>query len=214
MAQVDHLERNGGQVMKLQLNAAQAKTLSAALKAAISTEKGKYHLMSVQVATFEDHVTFTATDGYRCHRVTIETPVSEWLQADFLLNGMPLVKELATAAKAAKYREITISYDYGNTATISIGTDSHAAIDVIDMDFPPVDSIINAVSEVEFPAMFNGDYFADVMLAASAVANTNSKRTERGVSIVSLNPRKCGRIESTSDDGKVTFTGVIMPCRG
>lgn len=200
--------------MKLQLTAAQAKTLSAALKAAISTEKGKYHLMTVQVATFEDHATFTATNGYIMHRVSIGTPVSEWLQGNFLLNGMPLVKELASAAKAAKYREITLTYDYGNTAEISIGADSHAVIDVIDMDFPPVDSIINTISEVELPAMFNGDYFADVMAAASAVANTNSKRTERGVTIVSLNPRKCGRIEATSDDGKVTFTGVIMPCRG
>lgn len=200
--------------MKLQLTASQAKALGAAIKPAISTEKGKYHLMTVQVATHEDHVTFTATNGYIMHRVSIGTPVSEWVQGHFLLNGMPLVKELASAAKAAKYREITLTYDYGNTAEISIGADSHATIDVIDGHFPPANTILATVSPLEGGAMFNGEFFSDVMLAASAVANTNSKRTERGVTIVSLNPRKCGRIEAASDDGKVTFTGVIMPTRG
>lgn len=200
--------------MKLQLTADQAKALGAALKPAITTEKTKRHLMNVQVTTYEDHAEFIATDGYIMHRVSIETPVSEWVQGEFLLDGMPLVKALASAAKAAKYREITLTYDYGNTADISIGADSHATIDVIDGHFPPANTILATVSPLEGGAMFNGEFFADVMLAASAVANTNNKRVERGVTIVSINPRKCGRIESDSDDGKVKFTGVIMPTRG
>lgn len=201
--------------MKFELTAAQAKTLGAALKPAISTDKTRPHLHTVEIVTYENSVQFTATDGYRCHRVTIETPVTEWLQGSTVLSGAEFIKALTSAAKVAKYREIVVSYDYGQTVELAIGEEMYALIDVCNSEFPPCNTFLEATSPLEGNALFNGDYFAETMTAAAAVANIGCKPSDpRGVEIVTINPRKCGKVVAASNDGKVTFTGVIMPQRG
>lgn len=200
--------------MKFQLTSDQAKALGLALRDAISSDKIRFHLTNVEIALFEDHVTFTATDSYRCHRVSIETPVTEWGIDPVLVSGVEFVKGLAALAKIAKFREISFSYDYGYTATLAVGDDSHV-LSVSNASFPPCDGFLSATSDLEGNALFNGDYFADLMTAAASVANMGQKASDpRSVEIVTINPRKCAKVQATSDDGKVSFTGVIMPARG
>lgn len=194
--------------MKIEMTTTQAATVAKALKPAIGKDPVRYHLMQVEIAPTATGTRFVATDGYRCHEVTVAATVTEQLSEPIYVDGKDLVKYLAAAAKEKTPVELSV----GDGLTVKSGN-GHVNLALHFVTFPNMDQIFSQVSEVEGNAAFNGDYFADLMLSASAVAGKDTRKEQRPVKIVSINPRKCSRVEAMSADTDMIFTGVIMPMR-
>jgi DNA polymerase III sliding clamp (beta) subunit (PCNA family) len=194
--------------MKLEITGAQAATIGKAIKPAISTEK--IHLSGVLLASERindaDHVTFTATDGYRCHKITLQA--SNFTPEDNLvLSGPDLVKALATCAKAAsKNGKVTITVENGLVTVSSIGIS--VGVPTLNTEFPDMGPILSPEPENDGPAAFDGNFFSDAMTAGQLIAGKNSN-----VKILNLNPRKCCHIRASSQDSLMGFHAVLMPQR-
>ena len=85
--------------MKITLTTAQAVSLAKGIAPAISTEPGRYHLHTIQIMTTGEYATFTATDGYRLHRITVPQVGIESFDP-FQVGGVELVGALLGTAKA------------------------------------------------------------------------------------------------------------------
>jgi DNA polymerase III sliding clamp (beta) subunit (PCNA family) len=194
--------------MKLEITGAQAATIGKAIKPAISTEK--IHLSGVLLDSERindaDHVTFTATDGYRCHKVTLQA--SNFTPGENLvLSGLDLVKALATCAKAAsKNGKVTVTVENGLVTVSSVGIS--VGVPTLSVEFPNMGPILSPEPENDGPAAFDGDFFSDAMAAAALIAGKGNN-----VKILNLNPRKCCHIRANSNDSLMGFHAVLMPQR-
>lgn len=194
--------------MKIEISTTQAAVIAKALKPAICKDPVRYHLMNVEIAPTPSGIRFVATDGYRCHEITVAATVIEKLSDPIYVEGKELVKYLTAAAKEKTPVELYV----GDGLTVKSGN-GHVNLALRDVSFPNMDQIFSQVSELEGNAAFNGEYFADLMLSAAAVAGKDTRKEQRPVKIVSINPRKCSRVEAMSADTDMIFTGVIMPMR-
>jgi len=194
--------------MKLEIYGAQAATIGKAIRPAISTEK--IHLSGVLLDSERvedtDTVTFTATDGYRCHKITLQA--SNFTPEDNLvLSGPDMVKALATCAKAAsKNGKVTITVENGLVTVSSIGIS--VGVPTLNTEFPDMGPILSPEPENDGPAVFNGNFFSDAMTAGQLIAGKNSN-----VKILNLHARKCCHIRASSQDSVMGFHAVLMPQR-
>ena len=194
--------------MKLEITGAQAATIGKAIKPAISTEK--IHLSGVLLDSERvedtDTVTFTATDGYRCHKITLQA--SNFTPGDNLvLSGPDLVKALATCAKtASKNGKVTVTVENGLVTVSSIGIS--VEIPTMNTEYPNTKAILSIEPENDGPAAFDGNFFSDAMTAGALIAGKGNN-----VKILNLNPRKCCHIRASSQDSLMGFHAVLMPQR-
>lgn len=203
--------------MKITLTAAQAATLGKAIAPAVSTDKTRLHLTMVHVTTTDDTATFTATDGYRMHRITAPY-ASDGTYDPLSVSGVELVTALNNAAKAIGKGAgvVVIEYDNDGTVEITGGGVTHSVTEY-DIDFPPCGSIMDAEPETELEsAYFHGPYMADLITAASVVSGKVKKGCHDAVGMVqiqNLNPRKPMHVRSSSPDTGLLFHGLLMPQR-
>ena len=203
--------------MKITLTAAQAATLGKAIAPAVSTDKTRLHLTLVHVETTDDSATFTATDGYRMHRITAPQTTGE-TGDKFLVAGVEFVAALGNAAKAIGKGAgfVVVEYDNDGTVEVTGGGVTHSVRE-LDIDFPPCGSIMDAEPETESEsAYFHGPYMADLITAASTVSGKVKKGCHDAVGMVqiqNLNSRKPMHVRSSSPDTGMTFHGLLMPQR-
>ena len=192
--------------MKLQLTSGDATALGKAVVAATGTNPAQQHLHCVQISQNENGVMFVATDSYVAHRVIVnnsETTVAR----ELLVNGSELSKALVSVAKnAGKNGTITLATDYSGDIIITNGKDSITIEESGYRHYPALKSIIDGVTDIESNVSFNGDKLATVVKAATLVAGKDSL-----ITFETMNTRKPARI--TADNGTLSFTGVVMPCR-
>lgn len=200
--------------MKVTLSTPQAVALAKAIAPAISTDKIKIHLSTVQVYSCAEYSTFTATDGYRLHRVTV--PQLDGVSIDpYNVEGKELISALNNLAKANGKTggDIVLSYDYGDNVTIATGETSLSAA-VIDVAFPACASILNPTPEIDSDAYYHAPYLADIITAAGHAARHKvGKDTVETVNLVNVHPRKPAHVRASNPITGMEFHGVLMPCR-
>lgn len=189
-----------------------ATAIAKAIKPAISTDKMKRHLVSVDIRQDGERIRLAATDGYRMHIVYV-TGAGE-IAEPVTLDGMELVKALTTAGKDAKAAPVSIELLSDGNATVTGGNVS-AHVPGYLMTFPNVSQILAMESPTEIGAVFNGDYLADMATAAQQIADIGlGKRMQAlGVKLESISLTRPMRVTSVSVSGDVSFTGVVMPVR-
>jgi hypothetical protein len=200
--------------MKVTLSTPQALALAKAIAPAISTDKIKIHLSTVQVYSCAEYSTFTATDGYRLHRVTV--PQLDGVSIDpYNVEGKELISALNNLAKlnGKTGGDIVLSYDYGDNVTIATGETSLSAA-VLDISFPACASILNPTPEIDSDAYYHAPYLADIITAAGHAARHKvGKDTVEMVNLVNVHPRKPAHVRASNPITGMEFHGVLMPCR-
>jgi len=200
--------------MKITLTTAQAVALAKGITPAIS--KDKYHLQSVQIITTEDYATFTATDGYRLHRITV--PQTDTTAGDtFTVTGGELVAALLAAAKdiGKADRVIVIDYDLDGVVEITGGGLTKLVTET-DIEFPACAAILDAGTETESGACYDTIYLADIVTAAghiSGKAKKNNYGDEQLVKIENIHPNKPMHVTAQNTATGMQFHGVLMPRR-
>jgi hypothetical protein len=193
--------------MKLLLSATDAATLGKVLALAISDDKVKLHLRTVRIASDgAGTISFTATDGYIAHRVSVESGVESMPDYDLVIDGIVFIGALLMAAKnTVKGGTVELSTTYDGVVNVSSGS-VNVACDVWNIDTPPLDSIIADTADIEAGVLFNGTKLGDIVKAATLVTGKNGI-----VTMSTMNTRKPGKL--TADSDTLSFIGVIMPCR-
>jgi hypothetical protein len=212
--------------MKITLSTAQAVTLSKAIKDAIGTDPIRNHLMTVEILTSSGAATFTATDGYRMHRVTIAAGDGWQFEPGETINvaGKELVTNLALFAKnnGAGDGSVTLANmtDDGSAILNLMMTSSSSmvvVVDTIDRELPNCGAIINSEPATsELVCQFNAEYLADIITAAGIVGKIKKAKGVDAMSpikILNINPSKPCHITAANDDMGMEFHGVIMPQR-
>lgn len=199
--------------MKITLTTAQAVALAKSIAPAISKEK--YHLQSVQIITTGEYTTFTATDGYRLHRIT--APVVSSSCDSFTVTGSELVSALLAAAKdiGKADRDIVIEYDLDGVVEITGGGLSKFITET-DIEFPACASILDMGGETESGACYDTVYLAEIVTAAghiSGKAKKNNYGDEQLVKIENIHPSKPMHVTAQSVITGMQFHGVLMPRR-
>jgi DNA polymerase III sliding clamp (beta) subunit (PCNA family) len=193
--------------MKLTITPAQAGIIGKAIAPVLNKDTARPYCQVIELALGGDDetMTFTATDSYRAHRVTLAmTHGTEWGQT-VLAVGADLVKSLASAAKV-KNGYVTVSYD-GTNLTVSTDTTS-VTVPTYNGHFPDLDGILAGTCETELPANFDGTYFADAMTAGAVVAGKGNS-----VTVSCISPRKPCIITASSPDGELDLLVALMPQR-
>jgi hypothetical protein len=200
--------------MKATLTTPQAVALAKAIVPAISKEKNKVHLQTVDVLVTDTAAVFTATDGYRLHRVTVPQSPEQCGEGHANITGKELLSALNNLAKlnGKTGGDIVLSYDYGHTANVSTGGATLTAI-VLDITFPACASILNPTPELDSDAHFHAPYLADIITAAGHVARHGWKDTVETVNLVNVHPRKPAHVRASNPVTGMEFHGVLMPCR-
>ena len=155
--------------------------------------------------------TFTTTDSYRLHTVTV--PDTGATYEDSVLLSGDIVKAIQVCAKAGGKGAIVALERYDTFIKVS-GFNS-VGVTVTEMtvnlilytEYPTCSSIIAGANDIELPALFNGKYLGGLIDAATLWAGK-----DRPVTVESIHASKPGRVSSANSIG--TFTGVIMPQRG
>jgi hypothetical protein len=212
--------------MRITLSTAQAVTLSKAIKDAIGTDPIRNHLMTVEIATSTGAATFTATDGYRMHRVTVAAGDGWQVEPGETINvaGKELITNLALFAKNNGTGDGSVSLanvtDDGSALLhlmIRSSSSMVVAVDIIDRDFPNCAAIIDSEPATsELVCQFNAEYLADIITAAGIVGKIKKSKGVDAMSpikILNLNPSKPCHITATNEDMGMEFHGVIMPQR-
>ena len=200
--------------MKITLTTAQAVSLAKGITPAIS--KDKYHLQSVQIITTENYATFTATDGYRLHRITV--PQTDTTAGDtFTVTGSELVAALLAAAKdiGKADRNIVIDYDLDGVVEITGGGLTKLVTET-DIEFPACAAILDVDIETESGAFYDTVYLAEIVTAAGHITGKAGKNTygsEQLVKIENIHPRKPMHVTAQSTTTGMGFHGVLMPRR-
>ena len=201
--------------MKITLTTAQAVALAKGIAPAISKEK--YHLQSVQIITTGEYTTFTATDGYRLHRIT--APVVSSSCDSFTVTGSELVSALLAAAKdiGKADRDIVIEYDLDGVVEITGGGLSKFITET-DIEFPACASILDMGGETESGACYDTVYLAEIVTAAGHISGKNRvgrKYLDDGqlVKIENIHPKKPMHVTAQSVATGMQFHGVLMPRR-
>ena len=202
--------------MKLTLTTAQAVSLAKGIAPAISTEPKRYHLQAIQITTTGEYATFTATDGYRLHRITV--PQSSIASCDtFLVDGKELVGALLAAAKdiGKGSADIVIDYDLDGVVEV-IGGGLTKFVTELDLEFPPCGSLLDAGAEIESGAYYHAPYLADIATAAAHVSGKARKGSHDDagmVQIVNVHPSKPMHVTAQSTVTGMQFHGLLMPQR-
>lgn len=200
--------------MKITLTTIQATALSKALKPAIGTDPIRNHLTTVQVSTTGDYATFTATDGYRLHRITVpQTDITECVT--FNVAGKELVTNLALFAKSNGSGDGTVTLEHMHGLMMKSSSSMVVVVDIIDREFPNCGAILDADPETEDTGHYSAEYLSDIILAASYIYGTKRKGDDSHgrVEIVNIHPRKPMHVRATSNATGMTFAGVVMPQR-
>lgn len=202
--------------MKITLTTAQAVSLAKAIGPAISTDPTRFYLHSIQVTTTGEYVTFTATDGYRMHRITV--PQTDIESCDtFQVGGVELVGALLGTAKVIGKGDgvVILDYDYGNEV-VATGAGMTLNVPVVHVEFPPCAAILDLNVETESGAYYHAPYLADI---ATAAAHVSGKARKGGpdnggmVQIVNIHPNKPMHVTAQSVVTGMQFHGVLMPQR-
>ena len=202
--------------MKITLTTAQAVALAKSIAPAVSDNPAHPHLHTVQVVTTGEHVTFTATDGYRLHRITVpQTDIDpcEPLQ----LGGVELVGALLGIAKAIGKGSgaIELAYDYG-TKVVATGAGESMNVPALDIGFPSCTSILAPYPETESGAYYDTVFLADIVTAAGHISGKTKKGSANDaqrVKIMNIHPRKPMHVTTENYVTGMTFYGVLMPRR-
>ena len=212
--------------MKITLTTAQAVALAKAIKPAIGTDPIRNHLMTVEIFTSHDAVIFTATDGYRMHRVTVAAADGWAYQPGENINvaGKELVTNLALFAKnngtgdgTVTLRNVTDDNDPIVNLMMTSSSSMVVVVDIIDREFPNCGAILNTdPATSELVCQFDSDYLADIITAAGVVGKIKKSKGVDAVSpikILNINPAKPCHITAINADMGMEFHGVIMPQR-
>jgi hypothetical protein len=189
-----------------------ATAIAKAIKPAISTEKMKRHLVSVEIRQDGERIRLAATDGYRMHIVYVTGAGS--MAEPMTFNGLELVKALTTVGREAKYAPVSIELLPDDNATVTGGNVS-AHVPGWPSEFPNVSQILAMDAPTEAGALFNGDYLSDMATAAQQIADIGVGKRQRtlGVKLEAISLARPMRVSSVSVSGEVSFTGVVMPVR-
>jgi hypothetical protein len=202
--------------MKITLTTAQAVALAKSIAPAISDDPVRIQLRAVQVSTTGEYVTFTATDGYRMHQVTVPQTDIESCES-FQVGGVELVGALLGTAKAIGKGSgaIELTYDYGDKV-VAAAAGMTLNIPVLDIEFPPCASILDTPVETESGAYYHAPYLADMAAAAGHVSGKVKKGTHDDagmVQIVNIHPNKPMHVTAQSTATGMQFHGLLMPQR-
>jgi hypothetical protein len=193
--------------MEILLSATDAVTLGKVLALAVSNDKVKQHLRTVHISSDgAGTVSFTVTDGYIAHRVSVESGVESMPKYDLVIDGVTFTGALLTAAKnTVKNGTVELSTSYDGVVNVSSGS-VNVACDIWDIDAPLLESILSDTADIESGVLFNGAKLGDIVKAATLVAGKDGI-----ITIETMNTRKPGKL--TADSETLSFIGVIMPCR-
>jgi DNA polymerase III sliding clamp (beta) subunit (PCNA family) len=202
--------------MKITLTTAQAVSLAKGIAPAISTDAGKHNLHSIQVTTTGEYATFTATDGYRLHRITVpQTDIDP--REPIQLGGVELVGALLIAAKATGKGINTVELLFDNEEKVVVtGTGVTSNVPVMNVEFPACASILDMGGETESGACYDTAYLAEMITAAghiSGKAKKNAYGNEQLVKIENIHPKKPMHVTAQSVATGIQFHGVLMPRR-
>jgi len=201
--------------MKVTLTTPQAVALAKAIAPAICTDKIKIHLQTIDVLVTDTAAVFTATDGYRLHRVTVPQSPEQCGEGHANISGSELLSALNNLAKlnGKAGGDIVLSYDYGYAANVSTGGATLTAM-VLDITFPACASILNPTPELDSDAYYHAPYLADIITAAGHAARHKvGKDTVETVNLVNVHPRKPAHVRASNPITGMEFHGVLMPCR-
>ena len=202
--------------MKITLTTAQAVALAKGIAPAISTEPKKHNLHSIQVTTTGEYATFTATDGYRLHSITVpQTDIDP--REPIQLGGVELVGALLIAAKATGKGINTVELLFENEEKIVVtGTGVTSNVPIMNVEFPACASILDMGGETESGACYDTAYLAEMITAAghiSGKAKKNAYGNEQLVKIENIHPKKPMHVTAQSVATGMQFHGVLMPRR-
>jgi len=204
--------------MKLTLTTAQAVALAKGIAPAVSTDTGKYNLHSIQVETTGEYATFTATDGYRLHRITVPQTDIDPIPT-FQVGGVELVGALLGTAKAIgkNNEDIVLTTDISDKV-IATGAGVTMNVPIMNIDFPACASILDPLPETESGAYYDTAYLADIVTAAGYISG--KKKAGKGylddgqlVKIENIHPKKPMHVTAQSVATGMQFHGVLMPRR-
>jgi hypothetical protein len=212
--------------MRITLSTAQAVTLAKAIKPAIGTDPIRNHLMTVEIAATDGGATFTATDGYRMHQVTVAAANGWAYEPGEKINvaGKELVANLALLAKTNGTGDGTVTLaneteDRSQILNLMMTSSSSmvVVVDEIAREFPNCGAILNTEPATsELVCQFDSEYLADIITAAGVVGKIKKSKGIEATSpikILNLNPSKPCHITATNADMGMEFYGVIMPQR-
>jgi DNA polymerase III sliding clamp (beta) subunit (PCNA family) len=204
--------------MKITLTTAQAVALAKGIAPAISTDTGKPNLHSIQVTTTGEYATFTATDGYRLHRITVPQTDIDPIPT-FQVGGVELVGALLIAAKATGKGINTVELLFEHDGKVIVtGTGVSSNVPVMNVDFPACASILDIGGETESGASYDTVYLAEMVTAAghiSGKSKVGAKYLDHGqlVKIENIHPKKPMHVTAQSVATGIQFHGVLMPRR-
>lgn len=205
--------------MKITLTTAQAASLAKGIAPAISTDKLKLNLLGVLVdTTATESVTFTATDGYRLHRITVPQSSVDNVGL-FALVGAELVSALLNASKAIGKASgvIELTYDYSSNSMVT-GGGLTVTVPVAYGEFPACAAILDVNVETESGACYDTVYLADMVTAAGHISGKGKVGPKyldhcQLVKIENIHPRKPMHVTAQSVATGMQFHGVLMPRR-
>ena len=202
--------------MKITLTTAQAVALAKSIAPAISLDPIRIQLHSVQVVTTGEYATFTATDGYRMHRITVPQNSIESCES-FQVGGVELVGALLGTAKAIGKGDgvVVLAYDYGDKV-IATGAGMTLNVPVMDIEFPPCAAILDTPVETESGAYYHAPYLADMANAAAHISGKVKKgaHDDAGmIQIVNIHPNKPMHVTAQNTVTGMQFRGLLMPQR-
>jgi hypothetical protein len=203
--------------MKITLTTAQAVALAKGIAPAISTEAiQRFHLQGIQVVTTGEYAMFTATDGFRMHRITVPQTAIESCDT-FVILGAEFVAALLVTAKAIGKGSGNIVIDYDCDGTVEIiGGGLTTCVTELDTEFPPCASLLDALPETESGAYYHAPYLADIATAAAHVSGKAKKgnHDDAGmVQLVNIHPRKAMHVTAQNTITGMQFHGLLMPQR-
>jgi DNA polymerase III sliding clamp (beta) subunit (PCNA family) len=202
--------------MKLTLTTAQAVSLAKGIAPAISTEPMKNNLHSIQVATTGDYATFTATDGYRLHSITVPQTDIETLEP-FQVGGVELVGALLGTAKAAGKGNGVIELVLRQEWVIATAAGVTMNVPVVNVEFPACATILDTLRDVtESGACYDTVYLAEIVTAAGHISGKAKKNVyddSQLVKIENIHPKKPMHVTAQSTATGMQFHGVLMPRR-
>lgn len=202
--------------MKITLTTAQAVALAKSIAPAISDDPVRMHLRGIEIVGTGTYATFTATDGFRLHRITIPRTAIVSLDS-FIVSGVEFVAALLATAKAIGKGsgDIVIDYDLDGTVEI-IGGGLTTCVTEFDVEFPPCGSLLDALPETESGAYYHAPYLADMATAAATVSGKVKKGSHDDagmVKIENIHPRKAMHVTAQNTITGMQFHGLLMPQR-
>jgi len=196
--------------MRIELPGGIAADMFKAVNTARATDPMRLALTGVNWEIVAGVHTFTTTDSYRLHTVSIPDPTATY-ENSVLLSG-DIVKAVQVCAKAVGKTGTVLLGRVENTVNVSGvnvagDTVSTVTVECLSNEYPPCRSIIDGATDIELPALFNGKYLAGLIDGATLWAGKDSP-----ITVETIHATKPSRVTASNDYG--TFTGVIMPQRG